>query len=280
MPNPSTPSNPVVPFAELMAHAERAAKPITAPEGYQEGKPVVLVPAGYSVASLGFEPVRPPRIAARVDAGSQESFARYVLAHKTATSTVFAEVDNEACRFTAVLDYHEESGGKASHCTHVATFTPKPTENWRRWSAVNRRDMSQEAFAVFLEDNSLDVVDPSGATLLEIVNTLEIHGTLNFSRAQRLTDGTVKFQFVQEQEAKGGELKVPETFGLRLPLFEGEPAQDLEARLRYRLSTQGAASFRFELVNPHVAVREAFESVMQRVAAGTGLTPYLANWCK
>lgn len=277
---PAMNPQPAVPFSELMAHAERATKPITAPEGYEAGKPVVLVPAGYTVAALGFDPVRPPRIGARVEAMAQESFCRYVLAHKTATTTLFAEIGDDACQFRGVLDYHEESGGKASHCSHVVDFIPRATENWTRWKGVDRREMTQEGFALFLEDNLLDVVDPAGAVLLEIVNTLEIHGTLNFSRAQRLQDRTVKLHFVQEQEAKGGELKLPDTFGLRFPLFEGEPPQELEARLRYKLSPQGAASFRFELVNPHQALRQAFDALIERVAAGTSLKPYLARWFK
>jgi uncharacterized protein YfdQ (DUF2303 family) len=183
-------------------------------------------------------------------------------------------VGNDGGSFTAVLDYHRE---EPSWCTHKAVFTPEKSENWKRWLAQNGKPMGQTEFALFLENNTPDVVTPAGADLLQIINEFEVEGSLNFQRVQRLSNGSVKFSFQNEQKAKAGDLSVPELFTLRFPLFNGEPVTGLNARLRYRLASGGELKVWFDLVNPHVAVREGLQALVDRVAAGTGIAPLMGK---
>ncbi len=259
----------------LLEQAQRMQEPLM-PAGFT-GAPAVVLPAGWSVASLNMKPKVPDRIRQRVTLGDQVSFCRYVKAHRTPDTALFAEIGNEQGSFTAILDYHQAEGGVASWCTHVATFAPQKTQNWLRWLGQNAKAMGQTEFAQFLENNVADVVNPDGGELLQIINAFEINGTLTFQRVQRLTDGTVKLSYQQEQSAKSGEMAIPEVFTLRFPLFEGEPPTVLKARLRYRLAQAGELKLWFELINPHLAVRDGLQMVLEQVTAACGITPFLGK---
>ena len=201
-----------------------------------------------------------------------EAFNRYVSEFKGGNRTmVFAKVGNDGGTITAIFDFHGTSG-EAGWCQHRAVFTPAISEEWKRWTGVNKKKLGQAEFALFLEDNLSTVSEPSGADLLQIINTIEVDGKVEFRSAQRLQDGSVRFLYQNEQKAKSGELEVPAEFTLRMPIFEGEPAFQIQARLRYRLAA-GEFGLWFELINPHRTVRDALELVVNRISTGTGITP-------
>lgn len=258
----------------VFEHAQRLTKPMEPDDATQEGAPHVLIPKGWTLKDLPWTSQTPKRIRQTVQLSDHPSFCRYVSDFKSEETVIFAEVSNDGGTFTAVLDYHH---GEPSWCTHKAIFTPEKSENWKRWLSQNGKQMGQTEFALFLENNTPDVVTPAGADLLQIINEFEVEGSLNFQRVQRLSNGTVKFSFQNEQKAKAGDLSVPEVFTLRFPLFNGEPMTVLTARLRYRLGSGGELKVWFELVNPHVAVREGLQSLVERVATGTAIAPLMGK---
>lgn len=262
-----------VPLPFPFEHAQRLTAPVLPPDGL-EGRPRILVPQGWEAKEVPWDPSVPHRINQEVVLADHGSFCRYVTEFKGPSSRIFAMVSNDGGSFTAVLDYH---GKQPAHCAHVVTFTPEKSENWKRWLAQNGKPMNQTEFAVFLENNTPDVVKPSGADLLQIVNEFEVDGGISFQRVQRLNSGAVKFSFQNQQNAKAGELSVPDLFVLRFPLFVGEPDATVEARFRYRLSAQGELKLWFELVNPHLAVRAGLDDLVRRIETGTGILPLMGH---
>lgn len=259
----------------VFEHAQRLTKPMEPDDATQEGAPHVLIPRGWTIKELPWQSQTPKRIRQTVQLNDHPSFCRYVSDFKTKATAIFATISNSGGTFTAVLDYH--TGEDPSWCTHQAIFSPEKSENWKRWEGANCKPMGQTEFALFLENNTPDVVIPAGADLLQIINEFEVEGALNFQRVQRLTNGTVKFSFQNEQKAKAGDLSVPEVFTLRFPLFNGEPVTVLNARLRYRLSSGGELKVWFEIVNPHVAVREGLQALVERITTGTGISPMMGK---
>lgn len=264
-------------------HAQRMTQPVS-PDPAFTGAPVMLVPKDWKAEPVpGWELRIPDRIRATVHLADHDSFCRYVQDFKTPKTQIFAAIDNEKGCFTAVFDYHDRpyvtaesaAQGTAGNCNHRAIFAPRHSENWKRWSAINKKAMTQNEFALFLEDNTPDVMNPLGADLLTIINEFEVEGAINFQRVQRLANGTVSFHFSNDQKAKAGQLSVPEMFNLQLPIFDGEPVFFLGARLRYRLSAGGELKIWFELVNPHLVIRESLQQLLTRIATGTGITPLL-----
>lgn len=257
---------------QMIQHAQRMTTPVPPPSGYV-GVPVLLVPEKWEAkAAPGWEPTTPDRIKGVVNFDTSESFSRYVTEFKAGHRTLlFASVSNESGKVVAIFDYHSTSG-EAGWCQHRAVFAPQLSEEWKRWTTVNRKPMKQVEFALFLEDNLDTVKAPSGADLLAIINEIEVDGKVEFRSAQRLADGAVRFLYNNEQKAKSGAMDVPSEFVLRMPVFEGEPPFEIKARLRYRLSG-GEFGLWFELINPHRVVRDAMETVIERISKGTALSP-------
>lgn len=257
---------------QAFQHAQRMTTPVPPPDGYV-GTPVMLVPEKWEAkASPGWEPAIPDRIKAVVRFDTTESFSRYVSEFKGGNRTLlFAQVTNDSGQVVAIFDYHG-TGGEPAWCQHRAVFAPQLSEEWKRWVAVNRKPLKQAEFALFLEDNLDTVMTPSGADLLGIINTIEIDGKVEFRSAQRLASGAVRFLYNNETKAKSGEMEVPSEFVLRMPVFDGEPAFEVRARLRYRLSG-GEFVLWLEMINPHRVVRDALDAVIGRISKGTGLSP-------
>lgn len=258
----------------VFEHAQRLNTPMLPDDVHQDGPPCVIVPRGWELKSLPWDHQVPKRIRQTVELGDHTSFCRYVQEFKTEATQVFATLTSDGATFNAVLDYHHK---EPAWCSHRASFTPVKTVNWQRWLSQNGKAMGQTEFAVFLENNTADVVSPAGADLLQIINEFEVEGNLSFQRIQRLNNGTVKFSFQNEQKAKAGEMAVPEIFELRFPLFEGEPSTQVTARLRYRLGSSGELKVWFELVNPHIQVKDGLQALLERIATGCGITPLIGK---
>jgi len=236
-------------------HAERLTEPLLPPEGLT-GQPVILVPRGWGQQKVEWYREVPERIRGRIEFPDLASFVAYVGSFGTEATRLFAQTGKDFLRVVAILDYHTPPLTPAA-CLHRAHYAPGLSVEWQRWQAVNGKKMGQAEFALFLENSSDDVLEPDGATLLQIINEFEVEGSLLFQRIQRLASGSVKFSFQNEQKARAGELEVPELFMIEVSIWEGAPPVRQPARLRYRLNTGGELSLWFELVNPHVTLREA-----------------------
>lgn len=229
------------------------------------GIPYVVVPEGFKVQSLEkllVAPVRTRALAEFVDVGS---FIAYVGTRKDDRAIVTA--NEKASAFTAILDYHHERA--AAFGEHVATLKLTPTEEWSAWAASNRKPMTQQAFAEFIESNLPDIAEPNGATILEVSKSLQIDKKVNFLSSTRLQDGNREFVFQESQDASAckGTMRVPETFTLGLAPFLGAAKYSLTARLRFRME-EGKLTLWYDLLRPHKVIEDAFESVVQEIATG------------
>ena len=66
-----------------------------------------------------------------------------------------------------------------------------------------------------------------------------------------------------------GEMVIPDTFTIRIPVFVGGPLYDIEARLRYRLH-EGKLAIGYELVRPVLVRLDAIQKVTAEIRAGLG----------
>lgn len=277
MSNYNPPAPPASPESKtIFEHAQRLTEPVY-PVGNFDGVPAMLRPPGWVLEPIpGWEQQQPRRVEETVTMHTAESFSRYVSTFKNPNTAIFADLTPVAGTFVAVIDYHQPvlaSEPIPNWGRHRVAYVPKKTVEWTRWQEVDRKKMSQQEFALFLEENTPAVVSPPGADLLAIVNALEINGAVTFQSAQRLASGSVSFQYVNEQKAKAGNMEVPTEFALRLPIYEGEAPSPINARLRWRL-TGGQLGLWFELVNPHVAITDALEVIAARIQTGTAINPY------
>lgn len=229
--------------------------------------PVSLVPKGYELEIHSAEAEKlsdqPFKLKQRVQITNTESFIEYVKRHQTASTAIFCDVDEH--KFIAVLDYHQ--GTSPSWNSHVAELLLIETPEWERWQAKDKDVMSQTDFALFVEDNMLEIINPAGAEMLEITKTLSSKQDVNFRSSIRLEDGQTQLQYDETIESKAGEkgnLVIPDKINLGITLYRGGDGYSMEARFRFRMR-QGTLQLWYELIRPERAVADAVNNVFTQI---------------
>lgn len=235
--------------------------------------PFVIVPDGYKHVSLEKLLPYPLRKRGTVNLDDAKSFISYVEDHSTTDrSVIYLKATPSAGTFVCVLDGHKTDSDDAGWGEHRVIFAPQPTVEWLKWSGSDKVKMSQVKFAEFLEENLPQIVNPTGAQMVEIALELQAKTNVEFSSGLRLQNGNHSIKYEEVTEAKGkGDLEVPGEFEIGVVLFEGGTAYRITARLRFRIE-QKQLFFWYELVRPHLVVKDAFQGIREEVEKGTGLT--------
>lgn len=248
-----------------------------------DGIPYTVVPQGAQVRLLEDTLPSPTAVRATVAMGDLASFIRYLNGFGDSQATqVFASVTEKGASFQAILDYHRKGATGllvASWCRHRALYLCPQTPEWKRWQASSGEAMNQEEFAEFIEESERDLVKPSAADMLEIALTLQAKTNVEFSSAVRLQNGNVQLRYQEATTATAGatgQLLVPEKITIGVALFEGGPRYAIDARLRYRLNGS-KLSFVYQLINPHLVVKDAFDEMCKVVEGETKLKPFLGG---
>lgn len=217
------------------------AKPITykAEDGILAAS--ALVPDGYSMQHLPWERSHPRPFAKRAERTFNDvrSFVEYVTTHAVAGETaVFVTPTSSYSRASveAVIDDHgKDEAGWGDHRADLDLPTSRQLATWKGYDG---KYLGQIEFGEFIEANLADIVEPDAATLLEIVTTLQSTNKVAFESAVRLDNGQVQVKYHEDVSAtagKAGELQIPQTFTIAVPVFEYGVRYAIKARLRYRV---------------------------------------------
>lgn len=197
-----------------------------------------VLPDGFSIKDLRGLLPPPPRPVERVQMLTAESFCDYVKRYGNVERTVvFA--DEATGTYTGVLDYHAEDGARGT-CDHVVVYSCQPSDEWKAWTGSDGKMMPQVDFARFLENNLPDIIAPPAADMLRIALTLQVKKDVKFESDLRLDNGQTQFRYEETVRGttKGGDLLIPDSFALQIPVFMGGGQYRLDARLRYRVVEQ------------------------------------------
>lgn len=242
-----------------------AINPTDIPAG---GAPLIVVPEGYELRNLEDLLPAPSRKKGTTVLNDENSFVHVVNDQKNASTRLFSALNPPS--FTAVFNADADGPGWGDH---RAAYALPLSPEWKTWAGRDSRQSKQAEFAQFIEGNLPDIIEPVGATVLEVVRTLEAKKKVSFASGIRLSNG--EQQLIYEEEIQGsaqkGTLTVPEIFVLAIPVFEnGEPWR-VEARLRYRIGDDKSLTLWYELVRPHKIIEAAVNEVRARVAEKTAL---------
>ena len=92
----------------------------------------------------------------------------------------------------------------------------------------------------------------------------------------RLADGASELKFEEDIQgtAMNGQMKIPESFKLGIPVLLGGAGYAVEARFRYRMA--GASlSLWYEIVRPHKIIEDVFTDLRTALKEGTGLEVFV-----
>lgn len=206
----------------------------------------------------------PRRKQGTVQLGDLESFNVFCVDQGSIVST-YIYADPDARSLTAVLNDHPQRNHVAGWRDLRAVYKAELSREFATWMGNNKKLMEQEDFAIFLEDNIADVVEPSGETLLTIALSLQAKTEVNFSSVKRLDNGQVQFAYTENIDARaiGGSIEIPREFTIGLRLFKNAEGYKVRARLKYRL-TSAKVKFWYELDRPENAIEDAFQAYIKQ----------------
>lgn len=236
-----------------------------------EGIPVFIIPQDMKAVDLqkltDETAVRPRHLNQVVELYSIGSFIEYHNRFATETSTVF--VNQKEGMFTTVLDYHE-APDLPMHKRHKAIYKCPTTPEWNSWKKFDNEKMTQEEFALFIEDNIREITEPDGATMMEIATTLKAKNDVSFGSSIQLHDGQVQFSYQERIDGNAGvhgQLNIPQKIKIIVkPFLNGAP-YEMEAHFRYRV-TQGKLSMWYKLIRPHAVHDDAVNDVFLKLGEG------------
>lgn len=194
-----------------------------------------------------------------------DSFITYIQ-DQGADLNTYIYADPDARTLTAVLNDHSRPGDpQAGWRDFRAVYTAELSRELSTWLKLNKEPMEQEAFAVFLEDNIADIVEPSGETMLAIALTMQAKTEVSFSSSRRLDNGQVQLAYTENIDARAGagSIEIPREFRIGLRLFKNGDGYSIKARLKYRLGG-GKVKFWYELDRAENAIEDAFTAYVER----------------
>lgn len=203
----------------------------------------------------------PKRKAGQFTVFDAASFADYVLEQREEIGTK-VWVDEHNLTAKAVINGHQQ--GLAGFGDHTLLLVLEPTESWRAWAESDGKLLSQTAFAQLIEDNSVDVVQPSAADMLEIAQSFQATAKVTFESSKYLTDGRRRLEYKEDIAAKAGHrgaLEIPAEFHLALRPFFGAEVYRVVARFRYRIN-DGQLLVGYKLTRPNDIQRAAFADIV------------------
>lgn len=219
---------------------------------------VIVAPSGYSVHDISKFLPPPNRPKEKIALFTLASFVEYVSKFgRAGVSAVFA--DTTTNEFVAVLDYHDPAEGGRGTGEHIARYTCPLSPEWETWAGErDGKYVAQAEFARFIENNLPDIVAPAPADMLQLALTLQVKKDASYSSDLRLDTGQTQFRYEEtiRGTTKAGDLTIPDSFTIAVPVFLGEPRVNVTARLRYRIQ-EAKLVIGYELVRPkHVRLAE------------------------
>ncbi|OWU77616.1 DUF2303 family protein [Marinibacterium profundimaris] len=276
------------PIRELDAviEAERISAPVV--EGHN-GDKILMLPRGFTTQIVEDEFALPPHIAASVTVDKADSHIAYINRFRDDNSILLA--DHDSGKIIARLDWHthnaegsplsqrledappaprhEDAPLAPRQDRHRTTFILRASEEYARWNEFEGKMHSQEEFARFLEENAVDIGDPEPSVMIEISRDLEASQGAKFSSKTRLENGDRAFTYETETHVKG-DIVIPRSFYLNIPLYYGEDPVQLECLFRWR-PTPAGLQLGFAWRRVEYMRRAYFEQIATRISEETGL---------
>lgn len=229
--------------------------------------PYVILGDGQTVSSLENFLPSPLRKKGKICVQDEASFLLIHAEHREDNTVIYA--DRKKAVFEAVFNDHVSAtpGWRDHVCNYCCPFS----NEWGTWEGRNGARMNQTDFAWFIEQNLVDITSPSSAEMLEISRTLVAKKSAKFASSVQLSNGSNQFSYEEEIRGttKSGNVEIPETFKIGIPVFLNGQAYEIEVRLRYRIK-DGALEMWYELVRPHDIYEDAFNAIHKSISDATG----------
>lgn len=238
--------------------------------------PLILVPQGFSLQSLEPFGAAPRRKTGSCSFQTPESFIRFVETHKTEATVIHTKLDAGA-GITATFDHHTK--GAAGWNGFKATLQLQQTVEWGKWLSSPGREYNQKQFAEHIEDFIPYFESPTGAEIIQIVETLKVNAKVNVAAVNAEKGRKIRMEFSSETAMTAGaddKLTVPDEIKLKLQPFEGGTAYVLTNKLKVSLKDR-ALVIQYEPVRFDLIIKDAVKGILQQIHAATKIEPLIGT---
>lgn len=162
----------------------------------------------------------------------------YVLAQTERTASealdehhpvIFA--DRKTQSIVAYLDYHHKETYR--WLNHTAKVQYEKSHQFKRWEEMNNKRLTQENFALFLDEVINDFHTPTGAEVMSFAENLEFTSSQTFKSATRLATGETTLVFTDAREGDKS-TKIIDEFIIGIPIWQDGQKVQIRARLFHR----------------------------------------------
>lgn len=210
----------------------------------------------------------PRRRAGHTRLTDAESLIAFVKRWGDANTVIYANTN--AMAFAVVMNDAPAGPTGAAWRDHRADYACPRSPEWVAWTSLDAKALTQTQFADFLEERLADLVAADGfprpMDMLAVARALNIKTKGTFQREMNPTNGD--YLFVHKSETTEDSTQIPRAFLLAVPVFEGGPRYQIEARVRFVIN-EGRPAFSFVLHRRAEIERDAFNEVRTTIASGT-----------
>lgn len=269
---------------ELIALAK--ATTVNGPIKTDVGTTVYFVSDGNGLKQVTLDPLNrplPDRIRATETMVEPDSFVDYVNRFKTVTAIAKASLSSGT--IVATLDYHAPTFGYPNptandvpapgYAQHTITLKAEYDEDWKAWEKAFGEYMGQADYGRFIENMAHTIGKPDLATLLSVVEAVDIDRSLRVKSTVNRVNNTVSLN-VQEVDTAGAStgqpinVVIPSDIALVMPVFAGTAAIQVNAKLRYVVD-RGHLKFAIDVPGAQKLKRDEFRKIGDDVGARAGI---------
>lgn len=176
---------------------------------------------------------------------------------------------------------HDDDGqtGRAGWGDHTITLALRHSDDWTDWTESDGKMLPQVEFAEFLEDHQPNLGRPTAAEMLELAQTFRSTSNVEFNSSKRMASGETTLAYAETVDAKAGkkgDLAIPDTIAIAMPVYDQGKVYPLTARLRYRING-GNLLLGYKLDRPKDVLQIAFDEVVAQVESETGRTVWATS---
>lgn len=148
-----------------------------------------------------------------------------------------------------------------------AAYELERTPEWKEWINKSEAVMSQADFCEFVEDNLKDIVQPSGADMLQMVSEFRQRTQVEYGSSYRTSDGQQSLTYQETKTGANKEMALPAEMLLHLPVIRGAESittYEIKARLYVRVDKESRKlRFAYKQVRPDIPEQNAVHDVAE-----------------
>lgn len=239
----------------------------------QNGVPILLTPGSSGAVdrkSLELLLNAPHRPSIHVKLATSKDLHAYLVKQSVQISedpstsdNVVVFADRDKLNFHAFLDYHHPAE-EHRWLNHSASVTYRESNQFGIWKKNDGMKMSQEEFAEFLDENVLDITDPTGSDVVSFASCLEARRTEVFKSSKNLANGEVQFNWSNESSGDAV-TKFPTDMKIGIPIWTNGEKIQIPVKLFYRVS-EGQLLFWYKLRNLENIIDSLWNEDVQFIA--------------